>query len=156
MRTGRPPKDPWERILCKIVKNESSGCWEWNGFKNALGYGIFEIRGKLVRVHKFSLERKIGRILTAGEVTRHMCNNRCCCNPDHLEAGSQNDNIQDTIRANRQSRGESHGTAKLSDQQISEIRAYQGMFSRAELAMMYDVHTVHISRIHDNRTRVCD
>jgi len=160
MRTGRPPKDPWDRILCKITKNETTGCWEWTGSKNHGGYGHFEIKGKCIRVHRFSLERKLGRTLVLGEVARHMCNNRVCCNPDHLEPGSQQDNIDDRTRAGihkaNAPRGERNNQTKLSDQQISEIRAFQGMYSRSELARMYGVHTVHISRIHNNRTRVCD
>ena len=160
MRTGRPPKDPWERILRKVVKHETSGCWEWTGGKCRGGYGQFEIRGKCVKVHRFSLERKLDRKLEQGEETRHMCNNRCCCNPDHLEAGTHQDNIDDRTKAGvhkaNAPRGEKNNQTKLSDQQISEIRAYQGMFTRAELASMYGVHTVHISRIHNDRTRVYD
>ncbi len=160
MRTGRPPKDPWDRILNKVLKNEESGCWEWTGSKNHGGYGHFEIKGKCVRVHRFSLERKLGRKLEQHEVTRHMCNNVCCCNPDHLEVGTQQDNVNDRtkigIHKAKVPRGEKNWNSKLSDLQISEIRAFQGMYSRRELAVMYNVHTVHISRIHNNRTRVND
>jgi hypothetical protein len=160
MRTGRPPKDPWERIMCKIIKNEITGCWEWTGSRHNTGYGQFEIKGKSVRVHRFSLERKLCRKLEQYEVTRHMCNNPPCCNPDHLEVGTQQDNVDDRTKAGvhkaKAPRGEKNWNAKLSDLQISEIRAFQGMYTQLELANMYGVHIVHISRIHNNRTRVND
>jgi len=156
MQRGRSPVDPWERILTHVVKHEESKCWEWNGFKNKLGYGLFWLNNKQYRVHKFSLEKKLDRKLQTDEVTRHMCHNPCCCNPDHLEVGTQQDNINDKILAGRQSKGEKNGASKLTDGQISEIRAYQGMYTRSELADMYNVHTVHISRIHNNRTRYWD
>ena len=156
MRTGRPPKDPWERILNKISKNEVSGCWEWTGFKNALGYGLFEIRGKLYRVHRFSLARKLSRELTKDEVTRHMCHNPACCNPEHLEVGTQRDNMDDMTRAGRRPRGEASGAHKLSNTHVSEIRAYQGMYTTQELATMYNVHIITISRIHNDKTRIND
>jgi hypothetical protein len=156
MRTGRPPTDPWIRILRHIDKKEDTGCWEWNGFRNALGYGLFWLDGRQRRVHKFSLERKLGRKFEDSEVTRHMCHNPCCCNPDHLEVGTANDNVQDKVRAGRQLKGEKNGSSKLSDLQISEIRALKGMHTRKELAEMYGVHTVHISRIHNDKTRYYD
>jgi hypothetical protein len=156
MRTGRPPTDPWTRILSHITKNEESGCWEWNGFRNACGYGLFWLNGRQRRVHKFSLERKLGRKFEENDVTRHMCHNPCCCNPDHLEVGTPNDNMQDKVRAGRQPRGEKNAATKLTDAQVSEIRALKGMHTNKELADMYNVHWVHISRIHNNKTRYYD
>lgn len=90
-----------------------------------------------------------------------MCNNPPCCNPDHLEVGTQQDNVNDRTKAGvhkgfKAPRGEKNWNAKLSDLQISEIRAFQGMYTQLELAIMYGVHIVHISRIHNNRTRVND
>jgi hypothetical protein len=156
MRTGRPPTDPWERILKHVIKNETTGCWEWSGFRNACGYGLFWLNGRQRRVHKFTLERKLGRKFEPLEVTRHMCHNPCCCNPDHLEVGTANDNMQDKVRAGRQLKGEENGASKLTNEQVAEIRAFQGMHTCKELSEMYGVHSVHISRIHNNRTRYYD
>lgn len=153
MRTGRPPSDPWTRILSHITKNDTTNCWEWNGFRNANGYGLFWLNGKQQRVHKFSLERKLGRKFEQFELTRHMCHNPCCCNPDHLEVGTQADNIQDKVDADRQLKGEDNGASKLTNEQVNEIRAYQGVLTRKELAEIYGIHTVHVSRIHNNRSR---
>jgi hypothetical protein len=158
MRTGRPPKDPWERILNKITKNATSECWEWIGSKNHAGYGHFEVKGKCIKVHRFSLERKLGRSLNEEEVTRHICNNRICCNPDHLEAGTHQDNMDDRTRSGTHwvPRGEANGAHKLTSEQISEIRAYRRMYTTRDLATMYNVHIVTISRIHNDRTRIND
>ena len=156
MRTGRPPTDPMVRLMQHITKNQESGCWEWSGFKNSAGYGMMWIDGKQRRAHKFSLEKKLGRVLVESEVTRHMCNNPPCCNPDHLEVGSQRDNIQDMVRAGRSSTGEKNGTSKLTSIQVNEIRALKSIHTAREIGEMYGIHPVHVFRIVSGKTRSYD
>lgn len=80
----------------KVEKTES--CWNYIGYKDCDGYGIFHA-GKNYRAHRFSA-------LIAGKditkpIIRHLCHNPGCVNPDHLEAGTQHDNMHDMIQAGR-------------------------------------------------------
>ena len=116
------------------------------------------VNGKMEYLHQRSLERKIGRKLNKGEVTRHTCPNspnRACHNPDHLEIGTQADNIGDTVRAGRHSHGEKAANASrsavLTKEQIIEIRAQRGLVTGKELAQEYGVSTAQISRIQLNQ-----
>lgn len=136
---------------------DSNGCWIWN-LTQSHGYGIVRIDGKMVGVHQYSLERKIGRKLLPGEVTRHVCPNapnRKCHNPDHLELGMQRDNVRDTVNAGRQSKGEDHsisiGKSKLTKEQICLIRSQRGIKSGKDLAQEYGVSSAQISRIQLNQ-----
>jgi len=136
---------------------DSNGCWIWD-LSQSHGYGIVRIDGKMVGVHQYMLEQKIGRKLVVGEVTRHVCPdvpNRKCHNPSHLEIGLQRDNVRDTVDAGRQSKGERHstllGTSKLTKEQILEIRSQRGVKSGKQLASEYGVSTAQISRIQLNQ-----
>jgi hypothetical protein len=53
--------------------------------------------------------------------TRHTCDNRICVNPNHVIAGSAKDNSADMIERNRQSCGEKHHSAKLSEADAIKI-----------------------------------
>ena len=152
MRTGRPPTDVHERIQTHITKIDG-GCWEWNGVKNGAGYGMVWLNGKHHRVHRLMLSKKLNRPLEGTEITRHMCNNPACCNPEHLEVGTIQDNINDKVSAGRQAKGEKNGQSKLTDKQVEEIRDLNGKMSLRDIGKLYNIHYVHVSRIHSGRSR---
>jgi hypothetical protein len=146
--------EEWIDSQYHIDNNE---CWIWNLSKSH-GYGVVNVNGKMEYLHQRSLERKIGRKLQKGEVTRHICPNapnRSCHNPDHLEIGTQADNIADTVRAGRHIHGEKAANATksavLTKEQIIEIRAQRSLRTGRELAKEYGVSTAQISRIQLNK-----
>ena len=58
-------------------------CWQWTGVPTTTGsYGSFSIRGKLYKAHRVAYSLLIGD--TALELD-HLCRNRLCVNPDHLQ-----------------------------------------------------------------------
>ena len=74
-----------EYYLARIVNNDN-GCWEWQGCRNKFGYGVHKVdeTGRSL-VHRATYELLIGPI-PDNLVIDHLCNNKCCCNPEHLEA----------------------------------------------------------------------
>lgn len=89
-----------ERFWNKVDK--SGDCWEWQATKTRSGYGHFRVGNKLVSAHRFAYELEIGKI-PDGLVIDHLCRNRSCVNPKHLEPVTSKINSL---------RGINHNTAK--------------------------------------------
>lgn len=128
--------------------NLNNGCWEWRKI-NLQGYGRFHFNGTSMFAHRFSYELFKGTI-PENLLIRHLCNNPRCVNPKHLEIGTQQDNMNDKVSANRQAKGGKHGMAVLDEKQVVEI--YQSSESNYVLANLYKVTPQMISYIRSNKS----
>lgn len=81
----RPHAEPEaERFWRQVYK--TGDCWNWLGARNVSGYGKFwTIDGRTVRPHRWAYEHEVGPI-PDGLQLDHLCRNRGCVRPDHLEA----------------------------------------------------------------------
>lgn len=59
-------------------------CWEWTGAKSSTGYGQYRDDGVQIGAHRFVYEALVGPIPDGLQVD-HLCKNKGCVNPDHLE-----------------------------------------------------------------------
>ena len=144
----------WE----KVDKRGPDDCWEWAGGTKGVEYGRIVVAGRTERAHRLSYELHIGPI-PPGLYVCHRCDNPPCCNPAHLFSGTQSDNINDMFRKGREgrrrySKGMKHGRAKLTDDQVIEIRKryvpQRYPFSR--LAKEYSVTPKTIRNITQHKT----
>ena len=76
-------------------------CWVWTGGRTATGYGQINLNDKTERAHVMAMLLRHGHEALAAETVNHLCANRACCNPDHLQFASQHENLLhgDTIAA---------------------------------------------------------
>ncbi|MEU2393982.1 HNH endonuclease signature motif containing protein [Streptomyces sp. NPDC007369] len=84
-------RDFTDRFLAKVTDAEG-GCWEWTGHIMNSGYGRFWLDGEQQYAHRVAYEVLRGPI-PAGLVIDHLCRNRRCANPDHLEPVTNRTNI---------------------------------------------------------------
>lgn len=100
----------------------SDACTLWPGARTTAGYGTFSENGRSVYAHRRALELSLGRPLAVGAKACHTCDTPACVNPNHLFEGTSKANAADMVAKNRQARGERHSQAKLTEQDVCEIR----------------------------------
>jgi hypothetical protein len=128
-------KNIWARINI-LSPNE---CWEVVG-KLRNGCGVIMIDYKNYYAHRIIYEEIFGSI-PEGLLIRHTCNNRKCCNPNHLKLGTYQDNSNDMVFGGRSSSGEKRYNSKLTKLQISEIRNLYstGKYTQEYIGILYEV-----------------
>lgn len=93
---GRRGAPALQRFWAKISKDGHAFngvvCWEWLGKVNKAGYGCFSPKRDSVIAHRWSYEQFVGPI-PEGLTIDHLCRNRRCVNPAHLEAVTARVNI---------------------------------------------------------------
>lgn len=104
-------------------------CWYWVGARSDIGYGIFQSARSYgvpeMMAHRISWTLFNGPV-PKGLKVLHVCDVRCCVNPEHLFLGTQADNVHDMYRKGRNkptfSKGEANGGAKLTEAMVIEMR----------------------------------
>ena len=134
----------WDRV---DVSGGNAACWLWTGPVDRYGYGVYSRKG---RAHRLAWEHHNGRELSAEEVVRHSCDNPRCCNPAHLFAGTQIENIDDRVQKGRSAQGQKNGRAKLT---ATEARAiYKSGVSVSEMARRYGIDESTVRGIRTGKT----
>jgi hypothetical protein len=88
--------DEVQRFRSKVYI-QPDGCHFWLGKLNKEGYGNFKVDGKTLLAHSFSYQLAYGESVPRSYQINHTCNNKWCVNPEHLNVGTQRDNISDRI-----------------------------------------------------------
>jgi hypothetical protein len=155
----RVPRPPAERFWKHVEKADGDGCWLWTAYcmrsrrSTERGYGVIVINKITVLAHRFSWELHYGPI-PGGLMVCHHCDTAACVRPDHLFLGTAEDNVQDAVRKGRVKRGQQRKDAKLTDEEILEIRSWAmaGTDSITTIAHFYGVHDTTITAILRGRT----
>ncbi len=132
----------------KVKRGGEDECWPWLGLKSDRGYGKFASTSHSLRAHRIAFG--IAHDQNPPAVC-HSCDNRACCNPKHLWAGTNGLNNTDRALKGRSAHptGEKHPMAKLTDEIVLEIRriyAAGGVTQRA-LAVRFGLCGATVSQV---------
>jgi len=109
-----------ERFWSKVNKTDT--CWLWTAYCDKAGYGRIAVDKRWMLAHRVSW-LIADRTIPEGLLIRHKCRSKNCVNPEHLETGTSAQNATDMIRDGTSTRGIKNPQAKLTEEQVREIRA---------------------------------
>lgn len=103
MGKGRRPSELslLERLLSRVLIDEVTDCWEYQGGKNNIGYGLIRDEKRMRTTHRVSYEEHNNVSIPPGMCVCHKCDNPCCVNPDHLWLGTRLQNTRDMLAKGR-------------------------------------------------------
>lgn len=121
---SRPSEPLADRLRVNLLVAGPDDCWEWQGSRDANGYGRIRVAGRGVLVHRLAWELANGSIPSGAVVRHRVCDNPPCCNPAHLAVGTQADNIADAMEKDRSPRaqGTRNSGCKTSPTTVREMR----------------------------------
>ena len=111
---------PTDRFKKNILK--TSTCWLYTGYIDKAGYGIVWDGKKLQYAHRFSWELENGPIPNGMKIL-HRCDVRKCVFNEHLFIGTQLENIADCVSKGRNTMGEKHPKAILTEEDVKQLRS---------------------------------
>ena len=117
--------DFWARV----ERRSPDECWPFQGSINrSLGYGTIKFERVFDYAHRVAYRLTYGEI-PEGQVVRHACDNRRCCNPRHLSLGTHGDNMDDMVEHNRHRRQASRESL------LKEVEAAEDRLMRLKRAL---------------------
>ncbi len=150
--SGRtPPGDPIRWIHAVAIRHVGDDCLTWPCGKGDQGYGKLTTEGgKRTGSHRYLCQLVHGEPPTSYHEAAHSCGNGHlgCVSPRHLQWKTREENEADKRIHGTHMRGERHGNAKLTEQQVIDIVGLKGDQSQLKIAKRFGVSAGTIADIH--------
>ncbi|QWY83309.1 HNH endonuclease protein [Rhizobium phage RHph_X2_25] len=141
MRKPAAKGEPLRWLLSHVDHADRDACltWPFATFQN--GYGMLASGDTNVGAHRYMCELVNGEPPTPEHLAAHSCGkgNDACVNPHHLRWATPQENTLDRYEHGTMILGEDHHKAKLTTEQVNEIRAIGRSMTQRDLAKLYGV-----------------
>lgn len=134
-------------FLSTVAFGSEEECVIWP-FAKANGYGVFTANKQRHQAHRYVCETIYGPAPSAEHHAAHLCGVKDCVNPRHIRWATPRENARDKEAHGTVNRGERNGAAKLTREQVCEIRRLKGVERGIDLAARFGVAKSTISMIH--------
>ncbi len=134
-----------DRFWAKVDK--SGDCWLWMASKSLTGYGRYRHGGKHRQAHRLALEERLGSHLGQDLHACHHCDVPSCVNPDHLFAGTREENMADRKAKCRHERCGPHKLNPVAIQVIRYFAKKGGWGWQTRVARAYGINVSTVRRI---------
>ena len=121
---------------------------------NTTGYCLFRMYGYkrkyhgCILMHRYVLERKLGRPIRKGELARHRCDRRACLNPEHIEEGTYTDNMRDGKKRGKIGPGKNGAKRKYSDEFMKNVsRLIREGYNNKEISEMTGINRDYLATL---------
>jgi len=144
----------WSKV---DIKDNIEECWDWTNSTLGTGYGRYWYPSK----NKMELAHRVAYMLSKGTIpdklqVQHICNNRKCCNPYHLELGDNSKNQRYLIKCGRRNNnGEGSSFSILTSDQVRDIHRLHKknpVLRNWQIAEIFKVNQSTVSRIISGET----
>lgn len=127
-------------------------CWDWTGGLAAGRYGTMSFGANSVLAHVVShrIYNTHDPITDEKPYVLHSCDRPICCQPAHLHADTQANNVLEAVERNRHTHGEGHHRARLKEPDVLFIR--QSSLSNVALANTFGVHKQTVAAIRQRKS----
>lgn len=143
-------KDFAYRFWDKVDINAETGCWHFSGSNNGRNqYARISYKGSLMYAHRAAYLHFVGDIVDGMQVC-HYCDNPPCVNPAHLFLGTPKANTQDMLAKGRACVGEHRPDAKLTENQVRDIRMDTRPYK--QIALDYGICPQNVERIKNRKS----
>lgn len=120
-------------LLPRVIQKMSVtpfGCWDWTAYRDKDGYGSVKADGKMQLAHRHVYSVLVGPI-PKGLTLDHLCRNRACVNPEHLEPVTQRVNTHRGNTAAARNAAKTHCVKGHPYDEANTYRNRKGRFCRA-------------------------
>ena len=138
-----------EKWVADHVNHKGDACLIWPFAMLATGYGAMRFRGRNSDAHRTMCILAHGEPPTPKHEAAHSCGNGSggCVNPHHLRWATRAENMEDRALHGSGNRGGTHYNAKLTEDDVRQIRAISSGLSQSEIAHQFGIDASHVSNI---------
>ncbi len=140
---------PGEQLsfFARALRSDTDECILWPHQKTKDGYGRLWLFGRPVFAARAICAQTRGAPPDESWHSAHSCNQRACINPRHISWKSPSENMADKVEHGTHQVGEVNPHAKLTEEQVLEMRRLRPSHSLSQLADIFEVTPTTVSRI---------